>query len=54
MKEYVELANQYKIGDVVIAEMGRLNADKEVRGLFFFSFSALWPLLLVTPSRTMP
>ena len=31
IKEYVSLASQYGIGDIVIAEMGRLNRDQEVR-----------------------
>lgn len=31
IKEYVSLASQYKIGDIVIAEMGRLNTNQEVR-----------------------
>ena len=37
IKEYVSLASQYNIGDIVIAEMGRLNHDQEVRFPFFFS-----------------
>ena len=35
MKEYVALASQYGIGDIVVAEMGRLNRDQEVRFPFF-------------------
>ena len=31
IKEYTSLASQYGIGDIVIAEMGRLNHDQEVR-----------------------
>ena len=52
IKEYVSLASQYKIGDIVIAEMGWLYRDQEVRVPFFFSF--FFALLLVTPYRTMP
>ena len=33
MKEYASLASQYSIGDIVLAEMGRLNGDQEVRFL---------------------
>ena len=46
IKEYVSLASQYKIGDIVIAEMGRLNRDQEVRFLFFLSPSSCFILLL--------
>lgn len=33
MKEYASLASQHGISDIVLAEMGRLNGDKEVRSL---------------------